>query len=72
MMNLLTVKASLVSMLLAAFSAGVGAAGQSSSTVWSVQGLDSRGAYTGQVELIPDGAGYRFIRSIDYDTSVKV
>jgi hypothetical protein len=72
MMNLLRVKASLVSMLLAAFSAGVGAAGQSSSTVWSVQGLDSRGAYTGQVELIPDGAGYRFIRSIDYDTSVKV
>ena len=71
MMSLLTAGAPLATMLLAAFPFGAGA-DASSSTVWSVQGVDSRGAYTGQVELIPDGAGYRFIRTIDYDTSVKV
>ena len=44
------------------------------STVWSVQGVDERGTYTGQVELIrdPNGVGQKFIRTIDYDPSVRV
>ena len=56
---------------LTAFPAGICMAG---STVWSVQGVDDRGPYTGQVELIPDpgGPGQRFIRAIDYASSVRV
>lgn len=37
-------------------------------TVWTVQGVDERGTYTGQLELIPGANGHwRFIRVIDYD-----
>ncbi len=41
-------------------------------TVWTVGGRDARGNYTGRVELIPDGQGYRFLRVIDYDPAVWV
>jgi len=39
-------------------------------TVWSVEGKDARGNYTGQIEFIPDGNGFRFVRVIDYGPSV--
>lgn len=40
--------------------------------VWTVQGEDAIGTFTGKVELIAESDGYRFIRVIDYAKSVKV
>lgn len=71
MMKLPAAEVSLAAMLLAAFP-GVAGANPSGSMVWSVHGTDSRGAYTGQVELTPAGETYRFTRTIDYDASVTV
>lgn len=43
------------------------------STVWQVEGHDERGDYTGRVQLIPAaGAGFRFLRVIDYADTVRV
>lgn len=50
----------------------VQAANAAPSTVWTVEGNDSRGPYTGRVELIPDTGAYRFIRVIDYADAVTV
>ena len=42
--------------------------------VWTVNGSDALGSYSGSVELIPTGApqAYRFIRVVDYAPSVVV
>ncbi len=55
-------------LLMAAGAAQSALAADGIRTVWSIEGSDVRGHYTGQLELVPDGNAYAFSRIVDYDT----
>lgn len=55
-------------LLMAAGAALPALAADGTRTVWSIEGSDVRGHYTGQLELVPYGNAYAFSRIVDYDT----